>query len=295
MHVLSCPHMTLLETIRDARAAGRAIGHFNISDLQGFHAVVEAARELNVPVVIGVSEGERDFLGVANARALVDAANASGSYPPVYLNADHSYSLERVREAAENRFDSVIIDAADKPYAENVALAKEAVSLAKSMNPGMVLEAELGFIGQSSKVLDAVPESVSLSPEALTSPEDAAAYVAETGVDLLAPAVGNIHGLVRGGNPKLDIPRIEAIAAATDAPLVLHGGSGISDDDFKAAIKAGIAMVHINTEIRVAYRETLARTLAERPDEVAPYKFMKPAVEAMKEVVLNRLRLFSGL
>ena len=158
----------------------------------------------------------------------------------------------------------------------------------------MLVEAEIGYIGTSSKLLDEIPEGAGVDASALPTAEDAKRFVEETGVDLLSPAVGNIHGMLKGiANPKLHIDRIAAIRSAAGVPLVLHGGSGITDPDFLAAIDAGISMVHINTEIRVAYRDALVKYLAENPDEVAPYRIMQPSIDAMHDVVLRRLKLFS--
>ena len=129
----------------------------------------------------------------------------------------------------------------------------------------------------------------------MTKPEDAKYFVEKTGIDLLAPSVGNIHGMIKGGNPKLDIKRIKEIRETCGVPLVLHGGSGIADEDFVNAIKAGISVIHINTEIRVAYKEALEKYLKENPNEVAPYKILQPAVEAIEKVVEARLKLFNNL
>jgi fructose-bisphosphate aldolase, class II len=266
-----------------------AIGHFNISDSEGFRAVVDAARELDVPVIVGVSEGERDFIGLEAVVALVKSEREQGR--PVFLNADHSYSFERVKAAIDAGFDAVIIDGAALPHEENVEMTKKCVEYARSVNPEILVEAEIGFIGKSSKFLDEIPEGVSEATQ--TSPEEAANFVSETGIDLLAPSVGNIHGMVKSGNPKLNIERIKAINDAVETPLVLHGGSGIGDEDFHAAIDAGIRIIHINTEIRAAYKEGVAEGLGS--EEVAPYKFMKEGVEEMKKVITNRLKLFNKM
>jgi fructose-bisphosphate aldolase, class II len=266
-----------------------AIGHFNISDSEGFRAVVDAARELDVPVIVGVSEGERDFIGLEAVVALVKSEREQGR--PVFLNADHSYSFERVKAAIDAGFDAVIIDGAALPHEENVEMTKKCVEYARSVNPEILVEAEMGFIGKSSKFLDEIPEGVSEATQ--TSPEEAANFVSETGIDLLAPSVGNIHGMVKSGNPKLNIERIKAINDAVETPLVLHGGSGIGDEDFHAAIDAGIRIIHINTEIRAAYKEGVAEGLGS--EEVAPYKFMKEGVEEMKKVITNRLKLFNKM
>jgi fructose-bisphosphate aldolase class II len=284
---------TLRECITEAEKNKVAIGHFNISDSEGFWAVVAAARALNVPVIIGVSEGERDFIGVRQAAAMVKSAREEFNHP-IFLNADHSYSFERVKDAIDAGFDAVIFDGAKLSTEENIATTKRCVEYARSVNPEMIVEAELGYIGQSSKILDAVPEGVSLVN--LTTPEEAKSFVEATGIDLFAPAVGNMHGMFRGGGePKLHPDLVKEIRAACGVPLVLHGGSGTSDSDFKDTISAGISIIHINTEFRLAYRNALRKSLQENPDEIAPYKFMKEPVREMTKVVEKRLRLFNNL
>lgn len=286
---------TLRETIRGAEEKKVAIGHFNISNIEGLWGIVGAARDLNVPVIIGLSEGERDFVGVRQAVALVKSIREEYHYP-IFINADHTYSFERVKEAIDAGFDAVIFDGAKLSLEENIKQTKACVDYARSVRPEVVVEAEMGYIGTSSKILDAIPEGAVVSGDALTSPEDAARFVRETGVDLFAPAVGNIHGMLRSTpDPRLDIPRIAAIRTAAGVPLVLHGGSGTVDQDFTDAITAGIAIVHINTEIRVAYRDAMRDFLNEHTDEVAPYKIGKGAVEAVKGVVAKRLKLFNKM
>lgn len=286
---------TLKELILESEGKHIAIGHFNISNLEALHGIFEAARKLNVPVVIGLSEGERAFVGVREAAALVKSLRDAYDYP-IFLNADHSYSFEAVKEAVDAGFDAVIIDGAKLPMEENIELTKKCVEYAKSVNPDILVEAELGNIGQSSKLLDGIPEGVSVDESVLTSPGDAKAFVEATGVDLLAPAVGNLHGMMKSGrNPKIDTERIKEIRAAAGVPLVLHGGSGISDEDFVAAIDAGISLVHINTEIRVAFKNGLMKSLQENPDEIAPYKIMKESVKSVENVVAKRLQLFNKI
>lgn len=283
--------LTLREAIRDAETKGIALGHFNISDSQGFWGVVKGARAAGVPVIIGVSEGERDFIGIRQVAALVKATREELDYP-IFLNADHSYSFERVKEAVDAGFDAVIFDGAKLSFEENARIARQCVEYAHSVNPEIMVEAELGYIGTSSKILDEIPEGV--SAENLTTTEETTRFMLETGIDLFAPSVGNIHGMLRNArSPKLNIERIKELRMAAGVPLVLHGGSGTSDEDFTAAIKAGIGVVHINTEIRVAYRDALKAYLNEHPDEIAPYKFGKAGVDAMAAQVEKRLRLFS--
>lgn len=287
----------LREHILEAEKNKIAIGHFNISDIVGFWALIGAAKNLHLPAIIGVSEGERDFLGIKQTKALVDTAKEGGL--PIFLNADHTYSVERVKEIVDAKFDGVIIDGAEKPYDENLKMTKESVAYAKANPPAgeaeILVEGELGFIGKSSKVLEEVPQGAEIGEETMTKPAEAAEFVKETGIDLLAPAVGNIHGLIKSGNPKLNIGRIKEIREAAGVPLVLHGGSGITDPEFKEAIQAGISIIHINTEIRLAYRQALQKSLAENPDEIAPYKIFRPAILAMQQVIERRMKLFAGL
>lgn len=284
---------TLREHIADAENKKVAIGHFNISNLEGFWAVVGACKKLNLPVIIGVSEGERDFVGVRQVRALVDTVQSEGL--PVFINADHTYSVDRIKEVVDTNYDAAIIDGAEKSFEENVTVTKESVRYAREKNTSILIEGELGFIGKSSKVLSEIPEGAEISDEMLTKVDVAVEFVNETGIDLFAPAVGNIHGMVKGGNPKINVERIMQIKEAVKIPLVLHGGSGITDEEFKQAIHAGISIIHINTEIRLAYRHGLQKSLLDFPDEIAPYKYLRPAREAMQAVIEKRLSLFNNL
>ena len=272
-----------------AEEKGVAIGHFNVSDSEGFNAVVEGAKELGLPVIIGVSEKERSFLGVAEIRALVQVMKDKGL--PVFLNADHTYSVEASKEAVDNKFDAVIIDGAEKPFSENVMMTKEVVTYAREKYPEMLVEGELGFIGSGSVLRDEIPDGVSV--ETQTTVEDAKRFVEETMVDLFAPSVGNIHGLIKSGEPKLNIKRIKEIAKEVNVPLVLHGASGNTDEEVMEAIDAGIRIVHINTELRQAYKKGIEMGLS--TDELAPYKFMAEGVEEMKKLVIKKLKVFNKL
>ncbi len=289
--------MTLREAFKDAVSRKRALGHFNISDLIDLKAIFEAARELGVPVVIGTSEGEREFVGARQAVALVQSLREEYDYP-VFINADHTHSFEKVQEAVAAGYDSIIADFSKLPLEENIRETRRAVDFVrqseKEKGQEILIEGELGYIGGSSEVMQDLPPGAAIVPAQFTTSEDAARFVRETGVDLFSPAVGNIHGMFEHAvEPRLDIQRIREIKAAVGTPLVLHGGSGQLDEDFKAAIEAGIAMVHINTEIRRAWREGMVEGL--KVESVAPYKIAGPAVEAVKKVVSARLKLFSGI
>jgi fructose-bisphosphate aldolase class II len=271
-----------------------AVGHFNISDITALRSIFNSARKLEVPVIIGVSEGERDFVGVSQAAALVSSFRHEYNYP-IFLNADHTHSIEKIKEAAIAGFDQIIIDYSNLPLSECILTTKDAVSLAKSINPNVVLEGEIGFIGTSSEVMDKIPEGLEL-----TKPEDAKKYMNETQVDVLAPAVGNMHGLLKSmasgkEHKHLQIELIKDIKQAISGKfMTLHGGSGTADEDFVAAIKAGMTIVHVNTEIRIAWRKGVEEAFSLLPQEVAPYKLLPKAEEKISEVVENRLRLFNS-
>jgi len=286
----------LIDVIKDAEDKKVAVGHFNIANIEGLWAIFNAARSLEAPVVIGLSEGERDFVGVRQAVALVKSLREEFDYP-IFINADHTYSVELCKEAIDAGFDAVIYDGAKLPIEENIANTKEVVEYARRVaakeDREILIEGELGYIGTSSKVLDEIPEGVSL--DRLTTPEEAKRFVEETGIDLFSPSVGNIHGMLKKvKNPELNIERIKEIRESAGVPLVLHGGSGISDENFKDAIANGISTIHINTEIRRAFREGIEQSFKDNPDEIAPYRLMKPGLEAMQKVVEERIKLFSN-
>jgi fructose-bisphosphate aldolase, class II len=290
--------MSLREYISAAREKEVAIGHFNVSTLDGIWAVADAARDLNLPVIVGVSEGERDYTGVRATAAIIKSIREERGQP-IFLNADHTYSFDRVKEAIDAGYDAVIFDGAQLSMEENTAIAKKCVEYARahkaSTGHEVIVEGELGFIGQSSKVLDAIPEGAIVGDAAMTKPEVALKFVQDTGIDLLAPAVGNIHGVVRGGDPALNTKRVKEISEAIGIPMVLHGASGNTADDILKAVKNGVGIVHVNTELRLAYRSGLMKALSENPDEVAPYKFLRPAKQAMQKVIEEKLSIINDL
>lgn len=282
---------TLREVIAEYKAAGKAIGHFNFSDSNQLTAIALAAKETGLPVIAGLSEGEREFFPLSHARAIIDIYKEHGVQ--IYLNADHTYSPEKVQRAIASGVDSVVVDGAKLPFEENMHMLTTCVKYARASGRDVIMEGELGYIGTSSKINDALPEGVTL--ENLTTVEDAKKITAESGLDCFAPAVGNVHGMLRdAAEPRLHPDRVKAISEATGLPLVLHGASGNTEEDILACIKSGVTIVHINTELRVAYRDALKKSLADHPDEVAPYKFLAEPVEIMKEYLMGKMRVFGG-
>jgi fructose-bisphosphate aldolase class II len=292
---------TLREVLADAGARHVAVGHFNISDLGALKAIFAAARELQLPVLIGVSEGEREFIGVQAAAAIIKSLRGTYDYP-IFLNADHTHSLDKAKEAAEAGFDEIIFDNSSLPMEQNIANTKEAVAAIRAINPEIVIEGEIGYIGSNSEIIAERPEA-SLT---MSTPEEALRFVAETGVDVLAPAVGNMHGLLAsmasGAEHKhLDIERIAALKAAIASThqgsgtfMTLHGGSGTEDADFTAAAKAGMTIIHVSSELRLAWRRGVEEGLKD-PNEIAPYKLVAPSVVNIQKIVTDRLKLFNGL
>ena len=283
----------LKEVLEDAGRRRIAVGHFNFSELVVLKAAAEAANELGVPVVMGVSESERDFLGVPEAVALVDTLRQAKGLE-IFLNADHTHSLAKAEEAARAGFDMVVFDSSHKPIEENMKETLRAVEAVKSVRPSILVEGEVGYVGSGSEIHEKRPDNIRL-----TEPGEAREFVVKTKVDLLSPSVGTTHGMlpsmIRGTEHKrLDIQRIAAIKKVAGLPLTLHGGSGTDDQDFREAIEAGIAMIHINTELRVAWRKGLEEALGKDAASLAPYKVLPEAVRQVKAVVVKRLTLFNG-
>jgi fructose-bisphosphate aldolase, class II len=294
--------MTAMETLRSSSKDAlrdvltrlekekAGLGHFNVSDQVLLKAVVAAAVETRLPVLVGASEGEREFFGARPLAALVKSLRQETDVP-VFLNADHTHSLAKAMEAANAGFDAVTIDFSALPFDQNVARTKEAVEAIKAVNSSILAEGEIGDIGTGSEIKETAQGGK------LSTPEEARQFVVATGVDILAPAVGNMHGMLKSmvqGKAKkhLDLERIDQIKRAAGVFLTLHGGSGTDDEHFRKAITAGINIIHINTELRVAWRESLGESLARDANEVVPYKILRPVVEAVKRVVSSRLRLF---
>jgi fructose-bisphosphate aldolase, class II len=285
---------SLRDALKQSRDRGVAIGHFNVSDWVLLKAVLEAAQELRVPVVVGASEGERTFFGVRQIAAVVKSWREESDCP-IFLNADHTHSLPNAIEAAKAGFDAIVYDLSALPFEQNVRQTKEAVEALKAVNPAILVEGEIGDIGTGSEIHDKAPD---LSA-GLTSPAEAKQFVEETGIDILAPAVGNMHGMLKSmvqgqARKRLDIQRIAEIKNAARVPLTLHGGSGTDDDDLRSAIAAGINIIHINTELRVAWRRGLEEGLSKRPNEVVPYKILPFAVDSVEKVARSRLELFNA-
>ncbi len=294
---------TLKDEIKKAIKNNYAIGHFNSSNLEMFKGILRAAQELSdennlTPVIIGVSESERKYIGAEQTVAFVKTFREENNYP-IFINADHCKTYESAEEAVRVGFDSIVVDNSQMSLKENIEATKRTTSILKGINPDIIIEGEMGFIGASSKLLDEIPKEAEVTEDVITKVEDAIKFVKETGVDLLSPSVGNLHGVLKNfSNPSLYIERIREIAKAVEIPLVLHGGSGIAKEEIKEAVQAGISEVHFSTDLRIAYKEGL-KNLVENyfpnhPNEVAPYRYMETVIKLVQDVVAEKINLLKN-
>ncbi|MEU0587944.1 class II fructose-bisphosphate aldolase [Streptomyces sp. NPDC006132] len=278
------PLTTTGELVTRAAAARSAVASFNVITLEHVEAVIAGAESAHAPVVLQVSENAVKFRGgrlLPLARAAVAAAEHAAV--PVALHLDHVRSDTLLHQAAEAGFSSVMYDAARLPYEQNLAATRAAVDWAHAQ--GLWIEAELGQIGGKNgrPALDAH------APGARTDPDEARAFVADSGVDALAVAVGSAHAMTTR-TATLDHALLTRLSAALDVPLVLHGSSGVPDHELTAAIAGGIAKVNIGTALNIALTGAIRRFLADRPEAVDPRDYLALAREAMTRAVARTLR-----
>jgi len=278
--------------LRRATAEGWAVPHFNVCNLELLRGIVLAAAELRSPIMIGTSEGERALFTPAGAVVLVRAL-ADEFGVPLFLNADHTHSVALAKAAIDAGYPSVHIDLSKLPFAENVAKTAEVVRYARKQKREISVEGELGALATDSSTV--FKGKVKIDPASFTSPELALEFVHKTGIDRLAPAVGNYHGMSQT-KKNLDIGLIKELRAKLrkNVALVLHGGSGSGEVAFKKAIAAGIANVHISTELRVAYTKALRESIKKDPDEVVPYKLTGASTLAVQKKAAEFIKLFGA-
>ena len=276
--------MSLKEILENLKE-NQAILHYNVSTFEQIKAGVLAVKETNIPLIFGVSEGERNYLIPDLVKNIIDFFRENENLP-IFLNADHSKSLESGKLAIDLNYDAVLLDLSDLDLEENIKQTKTLIEHRGEKN--ILIEGEVGKIEGRSEI----QKEIEVSEENLTKIDDAIKYVSETGVDLLAVSIGNIHGIT-SGSIKLDFERGAKIYRNVKIPLVLHGGSGISMDDFKRCIEIGFKIIHINTEFRKIWKEKLAEEL--NKETVTPYKILDPVVEALKEKIIYYQKSFWGL
>jgi fructose-bisphosphate aldolase, class II len=277
-----------------ARSEGFAVGAFNVDNQETLVAIARAAQVKEAPVLVELSHGEARAIGLANMRALVDNYRAELGVE-LYVNLDHSPSVEAAKAGIDAGFEFVHIDVSqarkDASDEEIVAATREVVAYAAA-STGALVESEPHYFAGSSNVhaedidYDAIRATFS-------TPEGAKAFVAATGIDTFAAAVGNLHG--RYPVPKrLDLDLLAAIRATLDVNISLHGGSGTPGHFFRSAAHIGVSKININSDLRYAYRTTLERQLREHPDEYAIVRLMPPVIRAVQDVVEDRIEVFGS-
>lgn len=272
------PLVTSENMLKEARNGGYAVAAFNIENMEMVKAIVAGAEELNAPVILQVSESTSKYGSLETYVALV-VVEAGKSKIPVALHLDHGTSFDIAAAAIHAGFTAVMIDGSKLAYEENLELTKKVVDLAKTK--GVVVEGELGKVG--GKEGDVITEE-----DTNTDPVQAKEFVDATGVDSLAVAIGTSHGFYVG-TPVLDKERIVELKEAVEVPLVMHGASGLSEEDIRNCAARGIAKINFATELRVAYTDAMRKLLTENSEIYDPKKPGKAGMDAVKEIVKNRI------
>jgi fructose-bisphosphate aldolase class II len=267
----------------DAQKNMYAVGAFNTNNIEITQAIVKAAEVKKAPILIQISAGAMKYAGVEFLPMLVAKAAQLASVP-IAIHLDHGPSFESVMTCLRVGFTSIMRDASKLPYDENVAEVRKVVEACHAI--GIPVEAEIGRIGGAEEHV------VVTDREALMSdPDECVRFVDDGGFDFLAVAIGNAHGFYKG-DPKLDFSRLEAIRDRVSVPLVLHGASGIPDNQITMAVERGICKINIDTEIRNAFIRTMQKFTAENPDQIDPRKVFAPCIDAMQAVVEHKIDIF---
>lgn len=273
------------EVLTEAQKKGYAVGQFNVNNLEFLQAIIETAEEERAPVILGVSEGAMKYMGLEYCTAMAKAA-AEKATVPVILHLDHGSSYEVVLKCIRAGFSSIMIDASHYPLEENIAKTKQVVDACHPL--GIDVEGEIGRIGGAEDDL-----SVDERDATLADPQESLRLVKEAGIDALAPAIGSAHGVYKG-KPQLDFDRLATIRDTVGIPLVLHGGSGIPDEDIRKAISLGVAKINVNTENQIAFTAKVREILNNDPNVYDPRKILGPGRAAIKETVREKIRLFGS-
>lgn len=274
------------EMLLKARREGYAVAHFNTNNLEWTIAIMEESQRLFSPLIIGVSEGAAKYMGgFGVVFSIVDALIKEKNFTiPIALHLDHGSSFEVCKNAIDAGFSSVMIDASGYPLDENIKITKRVVEYAKKFN--VSVEAELGRVGGQE---DHVNSNI-----VYADVNDCVRMVKETNIGSLAPALGSVHGPYKG-KPILGFKEMEEINIATKIPLVLHGGSGIPDDQIKKAIKRGTAKINVNTECQQEWTKMVREILINDSKVYDPRKIIGPATKGIKNVVETKIKLFGSL
>lgn len=279
--------VTTKEMLKKAQKGRYAVGAFNANNMEIIQAIIETAEEEKAPAILQASQGAIEYAGLDSIVAMVKVM-AEKVTVPIALHLDHGTDYYQNIKCLRAGFTSLMFDGSKLPFEENVKITKKVVEMAHTCD--IPVEAELGQIG---KMGDSDEPGVALEKvkETMADPYEAAKFVELTKIDFLAAAVGTIHGC-RTPFAKLDIPRIEKIRELTDVPLVLHGASGVNDEEVRKGISAGICKINIDTRIRMIFTKKIREIIKMNPQEIDPRKLLGPAREAAKEVIRERMRVF---
>ena len=279
--------VTLRSVLRASLKGNYAVGSFNFFGLENVQGIIKGAANLKAPVIVQASPGAVKHMGEKAICGMV-AGLADESGIPVVLHLDHATDYDFICRCIDNGFTSVMIDASRKSLLENIELTSRVVDYASRR--GVSVEAELGKVGGSEEEI-----KVEDKDAYFTNPEDVVTFVKATGIDALAIAVGTIHGFYKS-EPKLDFNRIAAVRSLSDIPLVLHGGTGIPDNDLTRAISLGINKINVGTELwLVGYGNTLKKYASVMPDNSDPRKVMEQVREACMQIVEEKITVFGSM
>ena len=268
------------EILLKAQKEGYAVPAFNCHNLETIQVIVETANEMRSPVIIAGTPGTFDYAGRDYIQAIVETASKKYDIP-IVLHLDHHTDIENIKTSLELGTKSVMIDASHHSYENNIKIVKEVTETAHKY--GATVEAELGMLGGQEDDL-----IVDEKDSKYTNPIQAADFVKRTGIDSLAVAIGTAHGLYKE-EPKLDFDRLAEIRAVVDIPLVLHGASGVPEEQVRKAISLGITKVNIATELKIPFSDNLRKYLIEHPEANDPRKYMVDAKKAMAEIVREKI------
>ncbi len=280
------PLVTTKEMLMKAQKEGYAVGAFNANNMEIIQAIVEIAEEERAPVILQASQGAIEYAGLEYIVAMV-RVSAEKATVPVALHLDHGTDYFQNIKCLRAGFTSLMYDGSKLPFDENVSTTKKICEMTHAC--GIPVEAEIGQIGKVGG--DEPGVAIDKARDFYAKPDEAEAFVKQTGLDFLAAAVGSIHGC-QTPFAKLEIPLIKKIRALTNVPLVLHGASGLDDEEIKKGINAGISKINIDTRIRMIFVSKIRQFLNDNPKEIDPRKVLGPAREAAKEVVRDRMRVF---
>ena len=272
--------VTSKELLLKAQEGGYAVGAFNVENMEMVQAVLAAAEELNSPVIMQTTPSTVKYAGLDYYLANVEAA-AKRTKVPVVMHLDHGNSFELAMQAMHAGYTSVMIDGSKLDFEDNIKETKRVADVAAALN--IPCEAELGKVGGKEDDLEAEADTN-------TDPQEAKEFVERTGVTSLAVAIGTAHGFYVG-TPVLDKERLSEIREVVDIPLVLHGASGLSDEDVSDCVKRGICKVNFATELRAAYSKAVKETFAENENTIDPKAYGKKAIQAVKELVEARMKV----